>query len=103
MRRGGVLRVLRRIPALGELRFKASSGHATVTSYEARLYAVGGSTLLASLSLGKPTPDGSGYIVRNLRTWLDSQTSGNYDLKVAAIDGTGTSESSAVSLTVPVS
>lgn len=105
MRRGGrtVVRVLRRIPALGELRFKAPADHATVVSYAVRLYAVGGATLLASLSLGKPTPDGGGYIVRNIRTWLDSQTAGNYDLKVAAIDGGGSTESTAAPMTVPVS
>lgn len=104
MRRAGrVLRCLRRIPALGELRFKAPADHATVISYAVRLYAIGGSTILATLSLGKPTPDSGGYIVRNIRTWLDSQTAGNYDLKVAATDAGGTTESAATPLTVPVS
>lgn len=89
--------------ALGDLTFAASPDHATLTSYEARLYVEGTTTpVIDTLDLGLPTPSG-GSITVNIATWLNSQLAGNYDVRVAAIGPLGTTESGASnSFTVPL-
>lgn len=81
---------------LGDLTFTASTEHSSVVNYQANLYTDGTTTLVDSLNLGKPTPDGSNLITVHLYSWLNGHTAGNYLLKVTAIGSTGSpgSESS---------
>ncbi len=78
--------------ALGDVSFNPSPDHATVTSYEARLYPYGGGTLVSSKNFGKPVIVG-GDIRVNVAVWFGQQSAGNYELKVAAISPGGTTES----------
>lgn len=90
--------------ALGNVSFDKSSGHVSVINYGARLYADGTSTpVLASVTLGKPQPAVNGRILVDLFTWLNSQASGDYDVRITSTDSGGTSESGASnSFTIPL-
>jgi len=92
------------VALLGDLTFTPSVDHATVSSYAARLYADGTSTpVLASVNIGKPTPNGSNVIRVDLLSFLNSQTPGNYLVKVVALSSGGSTESvNGDSFTVPV-
>ena len=81
---------------LGDVSFTVPGDHATILSYEARIRAQGSSTVVATKSLGKPTPQGSTIIV-NLRALLDSMTAGNYTVSIAATNQSGTTDSSETS------
>lgn len=74
--------------------------------YVANLYAAGTSTpLLDSLDIGKPTPDAFNQCTVDISTWLDGQADGDYEVRVAEVDGAAneleSSESNA--FTVPLS
>lgn len=90
--------------SLGELSFRMSPDHPTVTSYEARVRSQGSSTILATQNLGKPTPDEDGICYVNIAALLNAQAAGNYEVTVAAISPSGTTDSSVSNaFTVPLS
>ena len=66
-----------------------------VTRYEFLLYALGSSTPLRTVDLGKPTPDAAGTIRIALNTILIPMPAGGveYEVRVTAIGSTGTSAS----------
>jgi hypothetical protein len=83
-------RILIALPAIGNVHFDVSTDHNTaVVSYEARLYAQGGTTQVDSYNIGKPTPSSSSAATVNLYTWLQSHTAGNYVVRIAAVGSTG--------------
>jgi hypothetical protein len=86
------------------LTFTASADHATTISYEARLYASGTSTpLLDALNLGKPTPDEFDECAVDISSWLNSQDDGFYEVRVAAVNVSGSNESTeSNTFTVPL-
>src|SRR5690349_16180993 len=63
---------------VAEFAFVASPDQAVVTDYTARLRVYGTSTVIATLSLGVPTPDGNGVIVTDITSLLSGQPSGTY-------------------------
>lgn len=81
-----------RASAQGDIAWNPSPDHATLTSYEIRLYGYGGGSLVATKNVGKPVIVGGDCLV-NLATWFGTQAAGNYELKVAAIAPGGTTES----------
>jgi hypothetical protein len=78
---------------LGNLRFRASPGHATVTNYTANVRAYGSSTIVATHNLFKPTPDEDNIIYVNIASTLNALPAGNYDVRVQATGPGGTDES----------
>lgn len=77
-----------------EIEFTASADHASITSYELRVYsAVPGGAPVATQDLGKPTPDGDNKIVVDIGATLAALAVGDYVLVVAAIGDSGTAES----------
>lgn len=92
-----------RAAAQGDVAWNPDPDHATLTSYEVRLYPQGGGSLVASKNVGKPVIVGGDCLV-NLATWFGTQPAGNYELKVASIAPGGTTESTvsnAFSLPLP--
>lgn len=90
---------------LGDLTFTASTDQASVVSYEVRLYTDGTTSLIDSLNIGKPTPDGANLITVHLYTWFNSHAAANYQAKVASIGSTGSpgnESSTGDSFTVPI-
>lgn len=77
---------------LGDVQFTVSPGHATVIRYEARVRAVGSSTVVATRDLGRPTPY-NGVAVVNLAALLNSLSAGDYTVSIAATDAGGTDDS----------
>lgn len=77
----------------GDVAFNASPDHATVTSYTARLRVSGNSTVVASTSLGKPTPDGNNVIIVPLAGFLAYRAAGDYTISILATDAGGSADS----------
>lgn len=80
------------VPA-NRISFTASLDHASVTNYQARLRAVGSSTVVATQNLGVPTPDVYGVIVVDLTTLFSGVSAGNYTVSIATTTAAGTTDS----------
>ncbi len=77
----------------GIVTFAASADHASVVSYEARLYwTIDAFNVFADTNLGKPAPV-DGVITVDLRSFFASQPLGTYLLAIAALSAGGTSTS----------
>jgi hypothetical protein len=77
---------------IGNLSFTPSTG--SVTYYEARAFAEGGSTVLATKYLGVPSAaPATNLITVNIATMLNALSAGSYDVKVAAVGPGGTTVS----------
>jgi hypothetical protein len=86
----GRRRILVSLPRLGLVTFDASTDHASVSYYSVRLYVrdtTGSAT--TSYNIGKPTPSSSSGITWHGYHWLNSQSAGDYEVRVAAIGSTG--------------
>lgn len=84
--------------------FQASADHATlVNSYRLDVFTAGANpqtaTPVASMSLGKPTPDANGTITLNEATFLSALAPGSYIATVSAIGSAGSSRSTPASFT----
>jgi predicted phage tail protein len=84
--------------------FQKSADHDTlVTSYRLNVYANGATpstaTPIASVSLGKPTPDASGNIQVDELSFFTGLGVGTYTATVSAVGSGGSTQSSAVSFT----
>jgi hypothetical protein len=88
--------------ATGALTFTASSQHASVTYYIANQYQAGTSVLVDSLNIGKPGKSRSDVCIVDIEDWSSSQRNGDYKVKVAAYDGTGSNESVSNAFSVPL-
>ena len=87
----------------GVLKFDASTSHASVTSYTARVYAMDTtSPLVTSREIGRPTPDYNNQIVHDLSGILSPLTAGNYTVTVLTTSTGGATESTGVSFVVPL-
>lgn len=78
--------------AAGYVSFTKDANHATVTNYEARLRAVGSSTVLATQSLGVPAPNDYHAITADLSTLYSGRT-GNFTVSIARTTPSGTLDS----------
>jgi hypothetical protein len=83
--------------------FTASVDHASVTSYELRIYVSGANpataVAIATSDLGKPTPDANGDITVDRAAFFSNLGVGNYVAAVAATGAGGTSVSTGVTFT----
>jgi len=83
--------------------FTASVDHASVTSYELRIYASGANPAtaiaIAASDLGKPTPDANGDITVDRAAFFSNLGVGDYVAAVAAIGAGGASVSTGVTFT----
>jgi hypothetical protein len=84
--------------------FQASADHATlVTSYRLDIYASGANpataTPVASMSLGKPTPDATGTITVDESAFFAALATGSYQATVIAMGSAGSSQSAPVAFT----
>jgi hypothetical protein len=86
----------------GVLTFTKSVDHASVQSYEIRIYALNGSTVLANKNFGKPIPHSNGDILVDLTSILTPLPSGNYTVKVLTTSAGGSSESSGDDFSLPL-
>ena len=86
----------------GVVAFTKSTDHASVQSYEIRIYAMGGSTVLLSRNIGKPIPYADGTILTDMSAEFATLSAGNYTAKVAAISPGGTSESTGDDFALPI-
>lgn len=86
----------------GVLTFTKSADHATVTDYAVRVYAQGGSTVLASRNLGKPVPYSDGSIWVDITSLLTPLGSGNYTVTVVTTSPGGSAESSGDDFSLPL-
>lgn len=85
----------------GQVAFVAQSDHATITGYTARIRQSGSSTVVATQSLGTPTPDPNNVIVSDLTGTFSGLAAGNYTVSILATSAGGSTdsaESSAFSL-----
>lgn len=79
---------------VGELSFQAAQEHTTLDRYDAKLYARATTVpVLATLSLGLPTPDAGGTIRVKITDWLSAQPPGDYDVTVTSVRGASSVES----------
>jgi hypothetical protein len=81
------------LAGVGEVAFNASPDHASITNYTARIRVYGNSTVVATQSLGVPTPDGNNVIIVDLTTTLAAQTAGNYTVSILATSAGGSTDS----------
>ena len=86
------------------VQFNASPDHTTlVSSYRFDVFQSGANpataTPVATLNLGKPTPDANGIITVDALSFFTSLAAGNYIATVSAIGSSGSSRSAAVSFT----
>jgi hypothetical protein len=84
--------------------FNASPDHTTlVNSYRFDVFQSGANpstaTPVATLNLGKPTPDANGIITVDALSFFTNLAPGDYIATVSAIGSTGSSRSAAVSFT----
>ena len=88
----------------GILIFTASVDHASLTSYELRVYEYGVEppNEVASEDIGKPTPDGNNNIRWDCEPLFSPLPIGYYTLKIAAISGGGETESQGVDFSIPL-
>lgn len=91
-------------PSSGEVAFVASPNHATVTSYTARVRVSGVATVVATQSLGVPTPDGNNTIIVDLTATFAGLAAGDYTVSILVTSpggSTDSQESSAFTLPLP--
>jgi hypothetical protein len=87
----------------GVVKFTKSTDNETVTNYIVQIYALGGGTVLASKSIGKPTPYSNGDILVDVNDLLATLTSpGDYTVKVLAISPAGSTESTGDDFALPL-
>ncbi len=86
----------------GVLTFTKSTDHASVNYYDIRIYAQGGSTILASKNIGKPVPDSNGDIRADLVDILTPLSAGNYTVKVLTTSNGGSTESTGDDFSLPL-
>jgi hypothetical protein len=86
----------------GVVTFTKSTEHASVQSYDVRVYSQGGSTILVNKNIGKPVPESNGNIRADITDILTPLSAGNYTVKVAAIGSGGTSESTGDDFSLPL-
>jgi regulation of enolase protein 1 (concanavalin A-like superfamily) len=83
--------------------FTASATHATVTSYELRIFAAGvnpsTATPVATSGLGKPTPASNGDISVDRAAFFSGLATGSYQAAVVAVSASGRTQSAAVPFT----
>jgi len=77
----------------GMVTFLASTSHATVIDYTARLRVYGNSTVIATENLFKPTPDGNNLITVDLSALFAYRSAGDYTVSIVARDAGGSSDS----------
>lgn len=77
----------------GEVAFNASPDHASITNYTARVRVSGVSTVVATQSLGVPTPDGNGVIIVDLTATFAGLSAGNYTVSILATSSGGSTDS----------
>jgi hypothetical protein len=77
----------------GDVAFVASPDHAIVTNYTARLRVFGNSTVIDTLTLGVPTPDGNNVIVAGLTSLFAGQAAGTYTVSILATSPGGSTDS----------
>ena len=89
---------------LGDLTFKPSLDHATVTDYFATVYAGGTTTpAITTVHFGKP-PIFNSVITVNIASVLNALPAGNYDVTITAVSPGGSTESAVSNVfTVPLS
>jgi hypothetical protein len=87
----------------GVLKFTASTDHASVTSYTARVYAYGTtSPVVVSRDMGVPGRDYNDQIVHDLSAILSPLTAGVYTVTVLATMPTTSAESTGTTVAVPL-
>ena len=83
--------------------FQASLDHATLTSYRVEVFAAGvdpaTTTAIATIDVGKPTPDAANDITVSIASFFQPLAPGNYQLTVAAVNGTEFTRSTPVAFT----
>ena len=83
--------------------FRASLDHATLTSYRVEVFTAGvdpGTTAaIATIDVGKPTPDAANDITVSIASLFQPLAPGNYQLTVAAVNGTEFTRSTPVAFT----
>jgi hypothetical protein len=77
----------------GDVAFVASPDHAVVTNYTARLRVSGNPTVIDTLSLGVPTPDGNNVIVASLTTLFAGHAAGSYTVSILTTSPGGSTDS----------
>jgi hypothetical protein len=77
----------------GEVAFNASPDHEIVTNYTANVRVSGSSTVVATQSLGKPTPDGNGVIIVDLTSTFAGLSTGTYTVSILATAPAGSADS----------
>ena len=77
----------------GEVAFTASPDQAVITDYTARLRVWGNATVIDTLSLGVPTPDGNGIIIADLTSLFAGKAAGNYTISILATSEGGSTDS----------
>jgi hypothetical protein len=77
----------------GDVAFVASPDHAVVTNYTARLRVFGNSTVIDTLSLGVPTPDGNNVIVASLTSLFAGEAAGTYTVSILTTSAGGSTDS----------
>lgn len=80
-------------PALGEVAFNASPDQASVTTYTARVRVSGNATVVATQSLGVPTPDGNNVIIVDLTATFAGLAAGNYTVSILTTSAGGSTDS----------
>jgi len=80
----------------GQVAFYASPDHSSptlVTNYTAQLRAYGVNTVVGTLSLGKPTPDGNNVIIADLNPLFSGKAAGNYTVSILTTGSGGSTDS----------
>jgi hypothetical protein len=93
VRVGGANTVTRTWNNSGDVAFVASPDHAVVTNYTARLRVFGNSTVIDTLSLGVPTPDGNNVIVASLTSLFAGHPAGTYTVSILTTSPGGSTDS----------
>lgn len=92
------------VASSGEVAFVASLAHASVTNYTARVRVSGDSAVVATQSLGVPTPDGNNTIIVDLTATFAGLAAGDYTVSILTTTSGGSTdsvESSAFALPLP--
>lgn len=77
------------LPRLGLVTFNASTDHASVSYYSVRLYERDTTNQVGSYNIGKPTPSATSGMTWHGYHWLNGQSAGDYEVRVASIGSTG--------------
>lgn len=78
----------------GQIAFQAPPDHYSVIGYTARVRVYGSSTVTATQSLGKPTPDGNGVIISDLSVLFSTLSAGSYTVSLLSTSIAGSTDSS---------